>query len=146
MISMDTTLESLLELGLRVAALAQFAIAAINLSLVRLMNWRSDLERLPLLIREVFSVHVIFITITVAIFAVLTWRFAAEIATAATPLPSWLAAAIGTFWAARSIMQWTHYSQSHWRGDRTRTALHWLLFLGYGALGVLYLGAAFLPR
>lgn len=146
MIFMDWSLESLLELGLRIAALAQCAIAVINLSLVRLMNWRADVERMPLLIREVFGVHVIFITITVGIFAVLTWRFAAEIATGGTPLASWMAGAIGIFWAARSIMQWTHYSRSHWRGDRTRTALHWLLFLGYGAFSVAYLGSAFFPR
>ena len=143
---MDWKLESLLELGLRIAALAQLSIALINLSLERLMNWRADLERMPLLIREVFRVHVIFITVTVATFALLTWRFASEIATRANQLAVWLAAAIGIFWAIRSVLQWTHYSRSHWRGDRTRTALHWLLFLGYGALGILYIGAAFFPR
>ena len=144
--SMDWRLDSLLELGLRIAALAQFAIAVINLSLVQLMNWRADLEQMPLLIREVFSVHVVFITITVGSFAVLTWRFASDVATRGTPIAVWLAAAIGLFWTTRSVMQWTHYSRSHWRGDRTRTALHWLLFLGYGGLGVVYLAAAFLPR
>ena len=143
---MDWKIESLLELGLRVAAIAQFAIAVMNLSLVRLMNWRSDLERMPLLIREVFGVHLIFITITVATFAVLTWRFASDLATRANPMALWLAAAIGIFWATRSLLQWTHYSSIHWRGDRTRTALHWLLFFGYGSLGLLYFAAAFLPR
>ena len=143
---MDWKLEPLLEVGLRIAALAQFAIAAINLSLVRLMDWRADLEQLPLLIREVFGVHVIFITITVGTFAVLTWRFASDIAMRGNPIGIWLAAAVGIFWVTRSVLQWTHYSQSHWRGDRTRTVLHWLLFFGYGALGVLYLVAAVLPR
>lgn len=143
---MDWTLESLLELGLRIAALAQLAIAVINLSLVQLLKWRADLERMPLLMSEVFRVHVIFITITVAAFAVLTWRFASDIAARATPMAIWIAAAVGIFWTIRSVMQWSHYSQSHWRGDRTRTALHWLLFLGYGALGFVYLAAAVLPR
>lgn len=143
---MDWKLEPLLEIGLRVAAIAQFAIAVINLSLVRLMNWRADLDRMPLLIREVFGVHVIFITITVATFAVLTWRFAFDLATRPNQIALWLAAAIGIFWAARSLVQWTHYSSTHWRGDRTRTALHWFLFFGYGALGIVYLAAAFLPR
>ena len=63
---MDWKIESLLELALRIAALAQLAIAVINLSLERLMNWRADVQRTPLLIREVFRVHVIFITITFA--------------------------------------------------------------------------------
>jgi hypothetical protein len=143
---MQWNLERLIDLGLRIAAIAQFAIAVINLSLVRLMNWRADLDRMPLLISEVFRVHVIFITATVGTFAILTWRFAAEIATRGSPIAVWLAAAIGVFWTTRSILQWTHYSRSHWRGDRTRTALHWLLFFGYGALGVGYLAAAFLPR
>jgi hypothetical protein len=143
---MSWELESLFAIALRIAAAAQLAIAVINLSLVRLMNWHSDLARMPLLISEVFRVHVIFITITVGIFAVLTWRFATEMALRTAPLAIWLAAAIGVFWVIRSVLQWTHYSRNHWKGDRTRTALHWLLFLGYGALGILYLSAAFLSR
>jgi hypothetical protein len=143
---MNWKLDRLLEFCLRIAAVAQFAIAIINLSLVRIMKWRADLHRMPLLINEFFRVHVIFITITVASFAVLTWRFTAEVASRANPLAVWLATTIGVFWAIRSLMQWTHYSRTHWRGDRTRTAMHWLLFLGYGALGVVYLAAAFLPR
>lgn len=143
---MEWKIEPLLELGLRVAAIGQFAIALINLSLERLMNWRADVERMPLLIREVFRVHVVFITITVALFALLTWRFAREMAARSDPAAVWLAASIGVFWLVRSIMQWTHYSTVHWRGQRVRTALHAFLLLGYGALGLLYLAAAFLNR
>jgi hypothetical protein len=49
---------------------------------------------------------------------------------------------IAIFWGARSIMQWLHYSAEHWRGDATRTAIHWALFLGYGAISVTYAVAA----
>src|SRR5437016_12041638 len=101
-----------LELALRVVAVAQFAVAILNLFLIRIMRWKSDLERAPLLIREVFRIHVVFISITLSIFAVLTWRFAHEIANAATPLAIWLAGAIGLFWLVRSAMQWLHYSAS----------------------------------
>ncbi|CAN5496311.1 hypothetical protein BH20VER3_BH20VER3_15020 [soil metagenome] len=133
---------SLLEAALRCAALTQLGIALLNLSLVRLLDWKADLARLPLLLREVFQVHLIFISITVATFALLTWRFAREIATAVEPLAVWLAVAIGLFWAVRALMQWTTYSHEHWRGDHARTALHWLLFLGYGAMAGIYLTAA----
>ena len=132
-----------LELSLRAAAIAQFAVAILNFFLIRIMKWRADLERAPLLVREVFLIHVVFISITLSIFAVLTWRFAHQIATAANPLAIWLALAIGLFWLARSIMQWSHYSSSHWRGDRLRTLIHWTLFLGYGAMAVVYFAAAF---
>jgi hypothetical protein len=131
-----------LELFLRLAALAQLGVAVLNLFLVRIMKWERDLDAAPLLIREVFQIHIYFISITLALFGALTWRFAAEIATAAQPLCIWLASGIGIFWAVRSVMQWSHYSAVHWRGDKVRTAIHWLLFLGYGAFAAVYFTAA----
>jgi hypothetical protein len=131
-----------LALFLRVAALAQLGVVFLNLFLVRLMNWGRDLEAMPLLIREVFRIHLYFISITLAIFGVLTLRFADEIATAAHPLCVWLSIGIGAFWAVRSVMQWSHYSTVHWRGDGLRTGAHWALFLGYGAFAVVYFTAA----
>ncbi len=132
-----------LALSLRVAAIAQFAVAILNLFLIRIMNWKIDLDRAPPLICEVFRIHVVFISITLSIFAVLTWRFAHEIASATNPLATWLAGAIGLFWLVRSAMQWTHYSASHWRGNIGRTLIHWTLFLSYGAMAVVYLSTAF---
>jgi hypothetical protein len=126
----------------RAAALGQLAVAVLNLWLVRIMKWKSHLARLPLLVREVFQIHVFFISITLAIFGVLSWRFAHEIASAANPLAIWLAAAIGLFWLLRSLMQWSHYSASHWRGNTGRTVIHWILFLAYGSLAGVYLTAA----
>jgi hypothetical protein len=131
-----------LEFLLRLAALAQLGVAILNLFLIRIMNWRRDLDTMPLLIREVFQIHVYFISITLAIFGAVTWRFAAEIANAAHPICVWLAMGIGAFWAVRSVMQWSHYSAIHWRGDRIRTLIHWTLFLGYGAFAALYFAAA----
>ena len=131
-----------LEVFLRAAAVTQLGVALLNLALIRIMKWGPDLARAPLLIREVFHIHVHFISITLAIFGVLTWRFARDIATGATPLAVWLAISIAIFWGVRSIMQWLHYSSVHWRGDTTRTAIHWALFLGYGALSAVYLIAA----
>jgi hypothetical protein len=135
-------LSSHLELFLRLAALAQLGVAILNLFLVRIMNWQRDLSTAPLLIREVFQIHIYFISITLAIFGALTWRFAGDIATAANPFCVWLAISIGAFWAVRSVMQWSHYSAVHWRGDRLRTLIHWALFLGYGAFAVVYFIAA----
>jgi hypothetical protein len=131
-----------LELFLRLAALAQLGVALLNLFLIRIMKWERDLVSAPLLIREVFHIHTYFISITLAIFGALTWRFAHVFATGAQPICVWLAAGIGLFWAVRSVMQWTHYSAIHWRGDALRTAIHWMLFAGYGALGAVYIIAA----
>jgi hypothetical protein len=131
-----------LELFLRLAALAQLGVAVLNLFLIQIMKWERDLVSAPLLIREVFQIHTYFISITLAIFGTLTWRFAGDIARAAHPLCVWLAFGIGCFWSIRSVMQWSHYSSSHWHDDRFRTVIHWTLFLGYGALGAVYFIAA----
>ena len=130
-----------LDLALRGAAIAQFAVAILNLFLIRIMKWKPDLERAPLIIREVFRIHVVFISITLSIFGALTWRFAYEIANASSPLAIWLAVAIGLFWLVRSAMQWLHYSASHWHGNSLRTLIHWTLFVGYGAMAFIYFAA-----
>jgi hypothetical protein len=139
---MNQSLRFYLELGLRVAAVVQLAVAILNLFLIRIMKWKADLSQMPLLLGEVFRIHCYFISITLAIFGVVTWRFASDIAMAASPICVWLALGIGIFWAVRSIMQWVFYSPIHWRGNAARTVIHFLLFFGYGALALVYIAAA----
>ena len=62
-------LNTWLPLLLQIAAALQVAIAVLNLFLVRLFNWRAELSRMPLLLREVFQVHAWFISITLTIFS-----------------------------------------------------------------------------
>ena len=132
---------SLLSL-LQAAAALQLAIALLNLFLVRLLHWKEDLERMPLLLREVFRVHAWFISITLAIFAAITWRFAAEMSDGTNPALQWLAAGIGSFWAIRTVLQVAYYSSSHWRGQPARTVTHVLLLLLYGGFAGVYGWAA----
>ena len=135
---MNDALKHLLEL----AALAQVAVAILNLSLVRLMEWEPDLARMSLLVREVFQVHAWFISVTLAIFGTLTWRFAAEMASGGNPVTQWLCAGIGIFWAIRTVLQVTYYSASHWRGQVGRTVAHITLLFCYGGISIVYLLAA----
>src|SRR6516225_1686794 len=137
-----STPPSILQPALQAAAALQFGVAILNLFLVRLMKWREELSRVPLLLREVFQVHAWFISVTLAIFAVLTWRFAPELASASSSLSQWLAAGIGVFWAIRTVLQVSYYSSSHWRGNPNRFIIHIILLLLYGGMALLYLGAA----
>jgi hypothetical protein len=133
----------LLEIGLSLAAAGQAAIALLNFRLVRIMRWDSALASLPLLVREVFHVHAWFISLTLLMFGVLTWRFAADLASGSQPLCRWLACAIGCFWAIRVVLQMTYYSSSHWRGLPARTLIHIVLLIAYGGFASVYLTAAF---
>src|SRR5438094_9970082 len=108
---------------LQIAGASQLGIALLNLFLARILGWKAYLERAPLLLREVFHVHAWFISITLTIFAVLTWRFADEFAAGANPVSRWLAAGVGMFWGIRAALQVVYYSASHWRGRPGRRAL-----------------------
>ena len=132
-----------LSIFLRVVAALQLAVAILNLFLVPLLKWKEDLKRAPLLLREVFQVHAWFISVTLAIFGLLSWRFAAEIASHASALGGWLAGGIGIFWAIRTVLQVTYYSSSHWRGQLGRTVIHIVLLIAYGGMATTYLWAAF---
>ena len=121
------------------AAGLQLAIAGLNLFLVPLLHCKTELVRVPLLLREVFQVHAWFISITLVIFAVMTLRFASEMAGGANIPLDWLAGAIGIFWGIRAILQVAYYSSTHWRGRVDRTAIHAALLLVYGGFSFIYL-------
>jgi hypothetical protein len=128
---------------LLIAAAAQLAIALLNLFLGRLLDWKADLDRMPLLLREVFHVHCWFISITLGIFAVMTLRFADAMAASSNGACRWLTAGIGIFWAFRTVLQGTYYSSSHWHGRPVRTAMHVALLATYGGLALVYSLSAF---
>ena len=128
------TLSSLL----RIAAAAQLAIALLNLWLVRLLDWKADLDRMPLLLREVFHVHCWFVSITLGIFGATTLRFADAMAASNNETCRWLTAGIGLFWAIRTVLQVTYYSGSHWHGRPVRTVMHVALLATYGGLALVY--------
>jgi hypothetical protein len=134
---------SLLKILLVTIAGMQLGISILNLFLVPLLKWKDDLARAPLLLREVFQVHAWFISITLAIFAVMTFRFADDFLAGTNLLSRWLAVAIGSFWLIRTILQVTYYSGSHWRGQLQRTAVHILLLFIYGGFAAVYLWSGF---
>ena len=131
-----------LETVLYGAAAAQLGVAVVNLFLVRLLGWRPDLERMPLLIREVFVVHAWFISVTLTIFGAITFRFAPDFAAASHEVFRWLAAGIAFFWALRTVLQMTYYSSSHWKGRTDRTIIHIVLLATYGGFAAAYAAAA----
>jgi len=134
-------MKTLLETGLILCAAGQFCIALLNFALVRILRWKPDLDRLPLLLRQVFYIHDWFIGITLLIFATFTFRFAGPLAAGADPACRWVACSIGAFWAIRAVMQVTYYSSAHWKGIPSRTAVHIILLFTYPIFAIVYLAA-----
>jgi hypothetical protein len=129
-------LPSLLQCG----AVGQILVAAVNFNLIRLLKWESNLAETPLLMREVFHVHVWFISITLLIFSTFTWRFAGVMDV--DPACRWMAGGIGIFWAIRTLIQIFYYDRGHWRGKTKETFIHAVLLVAYGGLAIVYLATA----
>ncbi len=121
----------------------QLGIAILNLFLPRILLWKPDLDRMALLPRQVFYVHSWFISLTLVIFAVLTWRFASEMATGTNPVCVWLDGSISFFWLFRTFLQVAYYSSSHWRGNLRRTVIHVACLMIYAGMALVYLLCVF---
>ena len=132
-----------LVLLLQVVAVLQLGVTVLNFFLPKVLHWEQDLAALPLLLREVFHVHLWFISITCAIFGALTWRFAEDLANHSSELCIWVAACIGMFWGIRTVIQLVYYSSSHWKGKPLLLLAHIGFTLGYSGLSAVYLIAAF---
>ena len=129
--------------AIRLGAVAHFVLIALNLGIARWLHWKPDIDRMSPLVREVFQIHSIFLMLVLAIWGALTWRFADEMIHTPTEMSRWLGGALMVFWGLRAVMQWTHYSASHWRGNVQRTMIHWILFASYSAASFVYAVAAF---
>src|SRR2546426_391090 len=134
-----SAIASNLQFSLRAAAAVQVAVAVLNLGLVRFLKWKDSLEQLPLLLRQVFMAHLWFISLTVAIFGVMTWRFGAMMAAGSDPASAWLSGAIGFFWGLRAVIQLAYYSPSHWRGHTRPPNLNNCCVLLFRWIGFVYL-------
>jgi hypothetical protein len=121
---------------LMAASVAQIVIALLNLSLVRLLGWERELDRLSLLPRQVFHVHAWFVSITLMLFACFSLRFA-QVMNAELPC-RWMAGLVAAFWAIRTVLQVTYYSSAHWRGRVDATLVHGILLVVYGAFAAVY--------
>ena len=126
--------------ALQIAAALQLLVAVLNLFLPRILAWRDALATIPDLLREVYYVHAFFVSLTLAIFATLTFGFGEAMLAGQTGMRA-LARAIGIFWAVRVATQGFYYSSAHWRGKARRTAIHVALLFMYGGLSVVYLVA-----
>lgn len=128
--------------ALKLAAAGQLILAVLDLFIGRILGWKTAMDQMPLLVREVFQIQGWFIALTLCIFGVLTWRFAADMAGGAHLFLRWFSGGVGLFWGLRCVMQWTHYSAVHWRGISYLTVIHWTLFLSYAAFTLTYGKAA----
>ncbi len=120
----------LLLVHLRIVGVMMAVLVVVNLVVPYLFDWRAELSRLSLLNRQIFQVHSIFIVLILGMFSALLLT-SAEALLEPTRLSRAILIGLTIFWAVRMLMQWWFYSPDVWRGNRFRTAMHYVFSGSY---------------
>ena len=129
--------QQLLIEAIRTAGAVQLAIIAANVPLPGRLRIGELFAGVPRFLCQIFYVHWIYIGITLALFAVLCFGFARELA-GASPMGRFLSAFMGSFWLLRICLQVFYYDREIRRRNR---ALDSLCLVALAAL-VLVFGSA----
>lgn len=108
-------------------------------------DWRSELARLPKMLRQLIWVYGAFIALTIVGFGALSLGCANELASDSI-LGRSLCAFIGVFWAARLAVQFVLFDARPYLTNTLMKAGYHLLTLAFLLMTIVYLSAAFLPR
>ena len=84
------------------------AIVVTNFFLPHKLQVQRNLGDAPRFLKQIFYVHWFYIVVIVALFAVLCFRFAPELA-GGSQLGRFLSAFIAGFWFCRALLQWFYY-------------------------------------
>ncbi|HTE25500.1 hypothetical protein [Flavitalea sp.] len=97
-------------------------LALIHFLFPRYFKWKTELNTVSHINREMMYVHTFFIALTVFLIGVLCLTSAIELTT--TPFGKKISLGLGLFWTIRLIFQFIVYSSSHWRGKRFESIIH----------------------
>lgn len=128
-----------LELHLKVVGLILLILGPAHAVFPRRFSWKSELEKVSLLTRQIFYVHHFFIGLVVTMLGALC-LFGTSALLQKTPLGAILLGGITFFWLCRLVIQFFIFDASHWRGHRFNTQVHiafvvlWIYLVGvFGA-------------
>jgi len=129
-------------LSVRVAGAIQMAIVLANAVLPAKLNVRAGMASVPRFLRQVFTVHWIYIVLTVSLFSLLCLFFASDLA-GGSRLGRFLCIAMAVFWGLRLPLQLFYYEGAVRRRNR---ALDVVYVLALVALIAIFGAAALTAR
>lgn len=128
-----------LVLLLRIGGVLHFGILIASALVPQVLDWKSELRKVPRLLRQLVWVHGIFIVLTIIGFGIISILHADALA-AGTPLARAICGLIATFWLLRLAVQFCVFDASpHLTSAFLRLGYHGLtlVFLYLGTLHAL---------
>jgi hypothetical protein len=122
---------------LKIIGILLMLLALIHIIFPKYFNWKTELQHLSLMNRQMMTVHTFFIALTVFLMGLLCVTSAADLVE--TNLGRKISLGLGAFWTIRLFCQLFIYSPKLWKGKTMETTVH-ILFTGLW----IYLSAIFL--
>lgn len=108
---------------LNIVGVLLLALAGFNFLALKHFGWRAELQKVSLLTRQVFFVHMIFIVMIVVMFG-LASLLAAPLMLEGGTLGALVLGGMAVFWGTRLLIQLFGYDRKLWWGDRPKTVAH----------------------
>ncbi len=118
-----------------IAGVVHLMIVGMNLPLPRVLHYRENLSKVPVIIRQIFIVHSVYIVLVLVGFSLLCFLFAEDLC-GKTHLGSFLSGFLAIFWLIRLFIQLFYY-------DPEMKKKYYLVHIGF-TFAVTFLSAVFL--
>ena len=123
-----------MEIHLKIIGILQILLALFHIGFYKYFNWKTELQLLSQINREIMIVHTFFIALMVLLLGMLSFFAADQLIS--NSLGKLISVGIGVFWGIRLVIQWWGYSATLWKGKPRETLLHvlftllWIYFSG----------------
>jgi hypothetical protein len=111
-------------------------LASMHVVFPKRFSWKTELESLTLINKQLMQVHTIFIAITVLLMGILLITSHTELLT--TTLGKKLCFGLAVFWSIRLLFQFFVYSPLLWKGKKFETTIHIIFSLLWLYISIIF--------
>ena len=111
-----------MEIHLKIIGILLCILALAHVAFPRYFNWKTELQTLSLINRQMMIVHTFFIALTVFLMGLLCFTSSKELIN--TRLGQTIALGFAIFWSIRLLIQFFGYSAELWKAKTFETSIH----------------------
>ena len=127
----------MLSIHLKIIGILLIGLAVVHVIFPRYFDWKTELQKLSLMNRQMMQVHTLFIALVVLLMGVLCLVSTNDLME--TKLGKTVSLGFAIFWFIRLLVQFFGYSSKLWRGKTFETTVHILFSLLWIYLSTIFL-------
>lgn len=125
-----------MEIHLKIIGILLCLLALAHVAFPRYFQWKTELQSLSLINRQMMIVHTFFIALTVFLMGLLCFISGEDLIN--TRLGQTVALGLAFFWSVRLIIQFLGYSSKLWKGKSFETGVHIIFSLLWAYLSYVF--------